>query len=145
MKITCRFKRTSIISGLLLSAGLVAPALPVFAAGSWIIDVNTRTFTKMEQEVMPIGINDHRGRVAGSNARGINNHGQVVALDNASVVPEPKIYAMILVGLGLVSFVVSPQDCLTCIYTHLSHGGTYLLEFYPFSCYADNLIPFWFL
>lgn len=65
MKITCRFKRASVISGLLLSAGLVAPALPVFAAGSWIIDVNTRTFTKMEQEVMPIGIND-RGQVAGS-------------------------------------------------------------------------------
>jgi hypothetical protein len=38
-------------------------------------------------------------------ARGINNHGQVVASDNVSVVPEPEIYVMLLAGLGLVSFV----------------------------------------
>jgi probable HAF family extracellular repeat protein len=37
-------------------------------------------------------------------ARGINNHGQVVALDSASVVPEPQTYALVLAGLGLVSF-----------------------------------------
>jgi probable HAF family extracellular repeat protein len=37
-----------------------------------------------------------------SRAIAINNHGQLVAV--AAVVPEPEIYAMLLLGLGLIGF-----------------------------------------
>ena len=37
-----------------------------------------------------------------SNATAINNHGQLVAV--GTLVPEPEMYAMLLLGLGLIGF-----------------------------------------
>jgi probable HAF family extracellular repeat protein len=34
----------------------------------------------------------------------INNHGQLAAVGSVQVVPEPKMYAMLLLGLGLIGF-----------------------------------------
>jgi hypothetical protein len=36
-------------------------------------------------------------------ATGINNHGQVAVA--GSLIPEPKTYAMLLAGLGLLGFI----------------------------------------
>jgi probable HAF family extracellular repeat protein len=43
------------------------------------------------------------GGAALTRAEGINNHGQVAA--TSSIIPEPETYAMLLAGLGLLSFV----------------------------------------
>ena len=39
-----------------------------------------------------------------SSAAAINNHGQVAAVGEVQAVPEPEMYAMLLSGLGLISF-----------------------------------------
>ena len=39
-----------------------------------------------------------------SDATDINNHGQLAVLGEVSVVPEPEMYAMLLLGLGLIGF-----------------------------------------
>jgi hypothetical protein len=42
-----------------------------------------------------------------TNAVGINNNGQVIAvMTDVGIVPEPETYALVLVGLTLVGFVV---------------------------------------
>ncbi|PTR13654.1 MULTISPECIES: PEP-CTERM sorting domain-containing protein [unclassified Nitrosospira] len=41
-------------------------------------------------------------------ATAINNHGQVVV--NASIVPEPETYALMLAGLGLIGFLTRRKN-----------------------------------
>ena len=39
-----------------------------------------------------------------TDATGINNHGQILAIGVMGVVSEPETYAMLLAGLGLIGF-----------------------------------------
>jgi probable HAF family extracellular repeat protein len=45
------------------------------------------------------------GGVALTEAVGINNHGQVIALGGIPPIPEPETYAMFMAGLGLLGFI----------------------------------------
>ena len=66
-----------------------------------------RTFITGPNGVGRIDLNSFVARSDGfilTNATGINNNGQVIAIGVAGIVPEPGSYALMLAGLALVGF-----------------------------------------